>query len=159
MNKLSAFFRESRAARFLIPAGIMLIVFGVVMFVINSKNQDYIETQATVSKVEVSQEAYTDVDGNYVEATYDVSVKYTVGDDNYEGLLGGMSKYSVGDKIKIYYNPSDPSQITQTKSLILPIALIVGGLASLIGGIVSASSALKKHKDMKNQEEGWKDGK
>ncbi len=158
MNKMATFFRESMAARFLIPVGITLIVFGIIMFVINSKNQNYIQIEAVVSNVSVSQEAYTDVDGNYVEATYDVSVKYTVDGKEYEEVLNGLSKYNVGEKMKIYYNPANPSQITQTKSMVLPIIIIVGGIASLVGGIVSAVTTVKKHKAMKTQEEGWKNG-
>ena len=158
MNKMATFFRESMAARFLIPVGITLIVFGIIMFVINSKNQNYIQIEAVVSNVSVSQEAYTDVDGNYVEATYDVSVKYTVDGKEYEEVLNGLSKYNVGEKMKIYYNPANPSQITQTKSMVLPIIIIVGGIASLVGGIVSAVTTAKKHKAMKTQEEGWKNG-
>ena len=159
MNNIATFFRESRTARFFIPAGIILIVFGIITFIISIKNQNYIETQATISKVELSQEAYTDSDGNYVEATYDISLKYTVGGKEYEEILGGLPKYNIGDKMKIYYNPSNPSQITQTKSLILPIAIIAGGLAALVGGIISAANAIKKQKTLKAQEEGWKNGK
>lgn len=159
MNSIATFFRESRIARFFIPAGIMLIIFGVLVFIINSKNQNYIETQATISKVEISQEAYTDADGNYVDATYDISVKYTVGGKDYEQVLGELPKYNIGDKMKIYYNPKDPSQITQTKSLILPIAIIVSGATSLVGGTISAFNAVKKHKALKTQEEGWENGK
>jgi ABC-type dipeptide/oligopeptide/nickel transport system permease component len=158
MNKLATFFRESMVARILIPLGISLIVFGIISFVISSKNQHYVQTEAVVSKVVISEEAYTDVDGNYVDATYDVTVKYTVDGKEYEGLLNGMSKCKVGEKMKIYYDPSDPSQITQTISLILPIALIAGGVISLIGGIVSAVTAVKKRKALKTQEEGFKNG-
>ena len=69
-----------------------------------------------------------------------------------------MSKYKIGEKMKIYYDPSNPSQITQTISLILPVALIAGGVVSLIGGIVSAVTAVKKQKALKTQEEGFKNG-
>ena len=52
MNKFATIIRESRVARFLIPAGIILIVFGIIFFVISKKNQDYIETESTIAKVE-----------------------------------------------------------------------------------------------------------
>ena len=60
MNKLFTFMRESSTARFFIPLGLILIVFGIFMFIINTKNQNYIETSATVENVEVAQEEYTD---------------------------------------------------------------------------------------------------
>ena len=155
MNKFLTFLRESSTARFFIPAGIILIAFGVFMFVINTKNQDYIKVESTVSNVKLVQEEYFDTDGNRVEATYDVIVKYTVDGKEYDGTLDNVSKYNIGDKVTIYYNPKDPSQITQTKSLILPIVIIILGVSSVTGGIVSAVNAVKRHKQMKEQERSW----
>ena len=155
MNKIFNFMRESSTARFFIPVGIMLIIFGVVMFVINKGNQDYLEVEATVTNATIFEEAYSDADGNIVEATYSVDLKYTVKERDYNARLEGVSKYNVGDKMKIYYNPKDPSQITQSKSLILPLVIIAAGIASLVGGIISAVNAIKKHKQMKEQERSW----
>lgn len=158
MNKLATFFRESNIARFFIPAGLILIIFGIIVFMININNKNYIETEAIVSKVELIEEAYTDSDGNRVEATYNITVKYTVQEKEYEEVLGGLPAYKVGDKMKIYYNPSDPSQITQTKSLILPLVIIALGIVSFVGGIVSGMNAIKRYKKMKEQEKGWNNG-
>ena len=155
MNKMFTFMRESGPARALIPIGIILIIFGIITFSISSKNQNYVQVESIVSNVKIAQEAYTDTDGNYVDATYDITVKYTVSDQEYYGELNGISKYNVGDKITIYYNPNNPSEITQTKSLILPLAIIAGGIAALVGGIVSAKKAVKRYKKMKEQEKGW----
>ena len=156
MNKLFTFFRESMTARFLIPLGIILMVFGAFMFIINNKNQNYIKVEAVVSKTELVEEEHTNIDGNTVEATYRVYVKYNVDGTEYEEELGELSgKYEIGKKINIYYNPKDPSQITQTISLVLPIVIIVGGLAALIGGIISGLNAVKRYNKMKEQEKGW----
>ena len=159
MNKFAAILRESRLARFLIPAGIILIVCGIIFFGAMRKNQDYVKTESTVTKVEVDQEAHTDADGNPVEATYKVSVKYTVGGKEYESELGGVSKFKEGDKMTIYYNPADPSQITQTKSLVIPLVMFAAGIAALAGGIVSIINAVKKMNKMKEQEKEWTNGK
>ena len=156
MSKLATIFRESRTARFLIPLGITVLIFGIFMFVVNSKNQNYIETQAVVTNVTLYEEAYYDANENYIEATYDVSLKYSVDGKEYEGQFTGISKYNVGDKIKIYYNPSNPIQITQTKSLILPAVIIFAGIGLLAAGIVNIVNVVKKQKQMKIQEEGWK---
>ena len=155
MNKLFTFMRESQTARFFIPVGLILIIFGIVMLVINMKNQNYIKTDSTVIDVKLTQEAYVDNDGNQVEAEYSATVKYTVDGKDYTDTLDNVGKHDIGDTITIYYNPSDPSQITQTKSIILPIIIIVGGLASLTGGIISAVNAVKRHKKMKEQERSW----
>lgn len=155
MNKIFTFFRESQTARFLIPVGIIFIVFGTVMFMINTKNQDYVKVEGFVSKAELIEEAHTDIDGNHVDATYKVYVKYTVDGNEYDQELGELSGYKEGDKITIYYDPDDPSKITQTKSLILPIAIVVVGITSLNGGIISGVNAIKRYKKMKRDEKGW----
>ena len=155
MSKLATFFRESSTARFFIPLGIVLIIFGTIMFTINKENQNYIKTEAIVSKTELVEEAYINENGDNIEATYKVYVKYTVDGKKYNQELGELSGYKENQKITIYYNPEDPSQITQTKTLILPIVFIIVGLVSFVGGIVSGLNAIKKYKKMKEQERGW----
>ena len=157
MNKFATFMRESGPARALIPIGLILIIFGIIAFSINNKNKNYIEVESTVTNVVVAEEGYTDTDGNYVETTYNVTVKYDVNDQSYEATLDNVGKYKNGDKIKIYYNPKDPNQITMTKSLLMPIILIIGGVVALFLGIVSAVNAIKKHGNMKEQEKKWEE--
>ena len=156
MNKMATFFRESMVARFLIPAGIALLAFGIVTLIIDIKNQNYIEVDAVVSKADLYEEAHTDADGTTVDATYTVYVKYTVDGKEYETELGVLSGYKKDQKIKIYYNPKNPKEITQTISLVLPIVMIVGGAAAIVGGVISGVNSIKKYKKMKKQEEGWK---
>ena len=157
MNKIATILRESRLARFLIPAGILLLVFGIIFFGASNSSKDYIKTQATVTKVELEEEAHTDASGNRQEATYTATVKYTVDGREYEAELGGLSEYKVGDKMTIYYNPADPGQVTMTTSLLIPLVIIAGGIAMLAGGVVSGANAVKRYKRMKLQEE-WKNG-
>ena len=121
MNKMFSFMRESSTARFLIPAGIILIVFGTVMFFINNENRNYIKIEAKVIDVKEEQETNTDSDGTHTSTIYNVKLTYTVDGKKYTGTLDNVSKHKVGDKMTIYYNPEDPNQITQTKSMILPI--------------------------------------
>jgi hypothetical protein len=70
-----------------------------------------------------------------------------------------MSKYEVGDRITIYYDPADPKAITQTKSLILPLIIIAAGIAAVVGGIVSGINTIHKYKKMRAQEREWTHGK
>ena len=144
MNNIVMVLRESKVARFLIPMGIIFIIFGIIMFVINNKHKDYIETEAVVSSAELAQEAYTDVDGNYVEATYRVFVKYSVDGKEYNQELGELSGYKKGDKITIAYDPKDPSQISQPIGVIIPTIICVAGVAALVGGIVSGVKTVKR---------------
>ena len=159
MNKMFTFMRESSTARILIPIGILVTIFGIITFIITLNNQNYIKTEATVTKVTLVEEAYTDTDGNHVDATYDVRLKYTVDGKEYETTLNNVGKYKKNEKVKIYYNPEDPNKITQTKSIFIPIVFIVAGIASIVGGIISAINAVKKSKKMKEQERNWKDAK
>ncbi len=155
MNKTFSFMRESSTARFFIPAGIILIIFGIFMFVINMNNQNYIKTKATVTDVEEKQETTEGSEGTETTTIYNVTLTYTVNGKEYTGTLDNVSKHKVGDKMDIFYDPKDPKKITQTKSLILPISIIAVGVASLVGGIISAVNAVKKHNKMKEQERSW----
>ena len=155
MNKIIMFFRESIIARFFIPLGIILIVFGVIIFGINKENQNYIKTNAIVSRMDLVRESYIDENHNEVEATYNVYVKYNVDGKEYEEELGELSGYKENQEITIYYNPDDPVKITQTKSLVLPIVMILFGFVSFVGGIISGLNAIKKIKKMSDQEREW----
>ena len=159
MNKMFTFMRESNVARFFIPAGLILIIFGIFVFVANTKNQDYIKVESTISNVVLQEKEYYDNDGNFVDATYQLTIKYTVDGKEYTTTLDNMAKYSVGDKMTIYYNPKNPAEITQVKSLVLPIVIIIAGLASLTGGVISAVNAVKRYKKMKEQERSWENAK
>lgn len=155
MNKIIMFFHESITARFFIPLGIILIVFGVIIFGINKENQNYIKTNAIVSRMDLVRESYIDENHNEVEATYNVYVKYNVDGKEYEEELGELSGYKENQEITIYYNPDDPVKITQTKSLVLPIVMILFGFVSFVGGIISGLNAIKRIKKMNDQEREW----
>jgi len=155
MNKMFTFMRESQTARFFIPAGLILIIFGIVVFVITLNNQNYVKIKATVANVEETQETNVDDGETNITTIYNATVNYTVDGKEYTQTLDNVSKCKVGDKMDIYYNPKDPNQITQTKSLILPSVIIFAGIASLVGGIISAVNAVKRHKKMKEQERSW----
>ena len=155
MNKMFTFMRESQTARFFIPAGLILIIFGIVVFVITLNNQNYVKIKATVANVEETQETNVDDGETNITTIYNATVNYIVDGKEYTQTLDNVSKCKVGDKMDIYYNPKDPNQITQTKSIILPIVIIVAGITSLTGGIISAINAVKRHKKMKDQERSW----
>ena len=158
MNKMFTIMRETSTARFFIPVGLIFIIFGIAIFVINTKNQSYIKTEATVLNIELLEDAYNNIDEKQDEKTYKATIKYTVDGKEYTTTLENVPKYNIGDKTTIYYNPKDPSKITQTKSLILPIVIIVGGILFLTGGIISLINAIKRQKKMRNQERSWENG-
>ena len=158
MNKIAYILRESLVARFLIPAGLMILVFGAVYMRISLQNQHFIETEATVTKVVLEEEAHRDTDGTMVDATYTVTVKHTVDGKEYEGELPGLNEMQVGEKMKVYYDPDDPTVLTMSISRLVPMIMMCAGLAAVIGGIVSAGNAVRKYRKMKEQEESWETG-
>ncbi len=157
MNNFFIFFRESGFGRFFIPLGIILIVVGGFMFFGIKNTKDYIKIDAVVSKTELYQDAYYDNDTHY-DATYTVYVKYTVDGKEYNEEYGVFSGYKAGDRVTISYNPTNPSEIAQPINMIWPIALLVLGIISLVGGIINIIKTVKKIKMLKNQEKGWSNG-
>ena len=153
MNNIFTFMRESQVARFFIPLGLFLTIFGVIAFIIIFNSQNYIEIEATVLNVEEVQEVSDDGDGTIT--VYNATVSYVVGSEEYQKELDNVSKCKTGDKITIYYNPSNPNEVTQTKSFILPIIIIGFGIVSFVVGIISAVNGVKKHKKMVEQERSW----
>ena len=145
-NKFARFMRNTGPARFLIPAGLILIIFGIIL--LGFKTGNYEETVGKVTKVE----QYLDHTGEDTQTVYDVDFDYTVNGVNYSGSFTGLGKaYKAGDDIKVFYDPEDPSKTTNAKSnLIAPIAIGLGALA-VIGGILSAVKAFRKSKELDEQ--------
>ena len=128
------------------------------MFIFDNKSKDFIKTEATVSRTQLVSEETYDAEGNREEAQYKIWVKYTVDGIEYEADYGIMPKREVGEKVNIIYDPKDPNNIASPASPIINAVLIVGGVASLVGGIISAVNAVKRHKKMKEQERSWENG-
>ncbi|MBQ4177923.1 MAG: DUF3592 domain-containing protein [Lachnospiraceae bacterium] len=154
MNKTFAFFRATAAARFLIPAGIILAVAGFIFFPIVNQTKDWTGTEATVIRTELAQAEYEE-DGELHEATYDTYIRYTAGGAVYEELLGEMSGCQEGDTIRVVYDPAHPESVSQPVGMIFPFALIGAGIAAVIAGIVSLIFGINKHRALRAQERAW----
>ena len=61
-NKLIRFFRNTGPARFLVPAGLFIIIFGIIMFLLSPN--DMIETEATVTNSEIGYNINNEVENN-----------------------------------------------------------------------------------------------
>ena len=158
MNKLAELARESSLARFLIPVGMILIVFGVITSGFAVDTDGYRKTEAVVSRTELVEPESNDGDV-HTDALYDVYVKYTVDGKEYEEEFGLFPGYSEGDEVTISYDPADPAAIAQPGSLALsPVIFIAAGVVMLAGGAVSIVKVVQKQKRMKQQEEEWSHG-
>ena len=141
-NKFARFMRNTGPARMLVPFGIILIVFGIVLM--NFRNENYVETTGKVTAVT---EDVTDQDD---QPQYDVKLTFSVDGKEYEAEFTGLgSKYSEGDSIKVYYDPADPTKNASDKlTKLIPICVIAAGAAALIFGILSAVKAFRKSKEL-----------
>ena len=139
-NKFARFLRNTGPARFFVPFGLILIIFGIILLSLNTDS--YLETVAKVTEVYET----TDLENSTV---YDTTVTYTVDGKEYTTILTELSEeYKIGDEIKIYYNPENPTEVTPTKAgMIPPIVIGVGALA-LVFGVLQTVKAFKKSKEL-----------
>ena len=138
-NRIARFMRNSGPARVLVPIGLALLVFGIIMLGFNSEN--FLETTGRITSVVEG----VDADNNRV---YDVDIAYTVDGTEYTGQFSNISgDYAEGGDIAVFYNPDSPQQITNAKTsrFFAPIMIAVGALAMALG-VVQSAKAFKKSK-------------
>ena len=157
MNRIAKFFRDYALVRFLFPLGIVLIIFGIVLAGIVNRRSTYPKVDATVTRADLYEEEHYEGE-TFVDATYRVFVKYTVNGTEYEEELGIIPEIKPGTTVKLDYNPKDPTDISQPTSPVIPIVMIAGGAAALVGGVVSVILTRKKNKALKEQEKEWTNG-
>ena len=104
MRKFIQLMQATTLGRFLLPAGVIILIFGLVTMGKITDARNFKEVSAVVSKTELYQEAYVE-DGKQYDAEYEVYVKYTVGGKEYESELGIRSGIKEGDSMKVFYNP------------------------------------------------------
>lgn len=121
---------------FIVFGLIFAIIGGVLAFTSNNKAKTFKEVEAVISSiVETSSDSYT----TYVDYEVD-GVQYShVALDTYS------SNYFVGKKITIYYNPSNPNEITDlnTTSILAYIFIAIGSVAAIVGTLITF--AIKKN--------------
>lgn len=148
-SKFVRIMRNSGPARFFIPVGLILIIFGVIMLGFRSGN--YEETAGKVT--EVTEDIAVDEDNKTV---YNVRFTYEVDGKSYNGSFDGLGqKYAVGDPIQVFYDPSDPGKVTNAKipDFIWPVAIAVGA-AAVIFGVFRTVQAFKKSKELDEKRPG-----
>lgn len=140
-NKFARIMRNTGPARFFIPAGIILIVFGVLM--LGFKTDNFIETTAKITAVT---ECPKEADENQ---QYDIDFTYTANGKEYQSTFSNMEgSYAVGDDITVYYDPADPQKITNSKMDILAPVIIVVGAAAIVFGIYKTATEFKKSREL-----------
>ena len=139
-TRFARIMRTAGPARFLILIGVVLIVVGII--IMGVKTDNFVETTGRITCV---------TEGIYEEdraQTYDVTFTYTVDGREYEATYGDLTgDFAVGDSIKLFYNPENPNQTSNSKmsTAVPPIMIGVGALA-LIYGVFKTVIAFKKSK-------------
>lgn len=140
-NKLARFMRNTGPARFFVPVGIILIVFGIIMLGFNTDS--YVETTGKITSVV---ECFREPDENQ---EYDVYFTYTVDGKEYENTFANLSgTYNVGNDIKVFYDPADPEKISNSKMGFIPLIMIAVGAVALVFGVFKTVKAFKKSKEL-----------
>lgn len=159
LNRIAKLFRDYAFARFALPAALILIIFGCVIYGPVLARQDYPQTDAVVTRTELYEDAYYDsATETHHDATYRIFVQYSLNGQTYEEEYGIFPEMKVGAKVKIAYNPSDPRDISQPNTVLLPIGIIAGGVVFLAAGVISIMITKNKNKKLKKQEEEWNHG-
>lgn len=157
MNRIARFLRDYALARFLLPLGVIAIIFGCFAIGPVARRLNYPTTQATVTRAELFEAEYNDGDTHH-DATYTITVKYTVDGVEYEEEYGVFPQMKEGETVTINYNPKDHRDIGQPNSMLLPYGIIAAGIAALAVGIVNIIRTNRKNRALKKQEEAWKHG-
>lgn len=120
--------------------GIGLIVNGIKDYAEQSRQNDWLTTQATVTDVS-SHVVRSHGSGNRSSTYYTLVYEYTVNGETYTGKSGQLSSPRlVGDVITVKYDPEAPEESTTTLSphtrdlvvlLVLGTAIAVAGFFSL----------------------------
>ncbi len=139
-NKFARFMRNTGPARFFIPAGIILIVFGIIMM--NFNTDSYLETVGRINSVTED----TDTDNRKV---YDVGFTYMVDGRQYSGSFEDLTEqFNEGSEIAVYYNPENPEEITNSKTGLLPFIMIGVGALAIVFGVFRTMKAFQKSREM-----------
>lgn len=148
-SKFGRILRNSGPARFFVPVGLILIIFGAIMLGFRSGN--YEETAGKVT--EVTEDVAVDEDNRTV---YNVRFTYEVDGKSYNGSFDGVGqKYAVGDSIKVFYDPADPGKTTNAKipDFIWPVVIGVGAVA-VVFGVIKTVQAFKKSRELDEKRPG-----
>ena len=120
--------------------GIVLIVNGIKDYAEQSRQNDWLTTQATVTDVS-SHVVRSHGSGNRSSTYYTLVSEYTVNGETYTGKSGQLSSPRlVGDVITVKYDPEAPEESTTTLSphtRDLVVLLVLGTAIAVVGFFLS----------------------
>jgi hypothetical protein len=116
---------------------VIIVVLCTVGFIVIGQNAKRSETtQAIVTNVLCQRVVDYQVNGmDHYKKECKIDVKYTVGSTPFTGMVLTNREFNNGETIKIYYNPTDPTDISYSNS---PIS-VTGWIFMALFGITTMS--------------------
>ena len=107
---------------------IFLLVFSMIVLAIGVyrgfiKSAGYVKTTGVV--VSLREETQYDTDTGSNRTYYFPTVSYNVDGEEYTGELDIGSGYSIGEELKIQYDPQDPSKVNSDTPVITIIIFVI----------------------------------
>ena len=136
-NRIARFMRNSGPARALLPVGIILVIFGLIMVLMDTGG--YEPAVARITSVVPSS-----------DNGYDVGFTYTVNGKTYESSFDDISgEFEVGGTMDIYYDPEEPGNVSNSRGGKLGgLAIIFAGVLVGAYGIRRSAKAFRKSKEL-----------
>lgn len=129
-------FASLRNAIVLLLVGLIFIGIGGYVLV-KSPHRGSEETTATIVRLEEEYDEAEDI------TSYHPYVDYEINGTAYQDvpLSGYSSGMKVGDEIQVYYDPAAPTELYASGDALLPILILIVGLAAAIFGVISLKKA------------------
>ena len=142
-NKIFRILKNTRVLRFFLPLAIVLIAMGILIIVTGPK--DYLETKGTVTRYER--------DTTSEELSYNIYFDYVVDGKTYNGNFNfNELSYNAGDEIIVYYDATNPNNISSSLTDYTFAFIVIGvGAVLAIYSVYSVIKAMNKDKELDNQ--------
>ena len=136
-NKMNNFFQRTGAlilAVVFIGAGVLCLVLGIT-HLNKLSNGSYIETEATVTKIDETED--WDPDTDTYSNRYSITVQYSVDGKTYVGVLRENPKeFHEGMALTVVYDKDNPSDVTVPGTAGSWVIIALGAVGILAGGAV-----------------------
>ena len=142
---------------FILSLGIRMIGAGIYNYINEHTQKDWITIYAEVSDISSEYSSTRSRHGSSSSVSYDITYQYEVdGEEYFDVLYNRGEPMTLGDKVKIKYNPKKPEESTDILSpsiYNMIIFLIFGTILSAIGYYTSGAWALLRKIRKKGQPE------
>lgn len=132
--------------------GTAFLISGIAVLIShNTFIDNAVRTEAEITRIE--SDSYRRNGKTHTD--YDVWVEYEADGEIYEEELGYYnSKMNEGDKIDVYYNPDNPSDVKSDSKILELIFILIGGVFAVLGVIFITVNILSGNRRKKLMQTG-----